>query len=137
MDELTIPFLGATRAARQYPFGELHREGATLVMGSDWPVSSPDPLAAIHVAVNRILHEAPAGTPPLGVGQELTLATALVAYTAGSAWINHDPYGGQIEVGRRADLAVLDRDPFAGPVQEIGVTGVDRTYVRGELVHAR
>ena len=37
----------------QYPFGGLHRAGARLVMGSDWPVTSPDPLAAIHIAVDR------------------------------------------------------------------------------------
>ncbi|MGW5118462.1 amidohydrolase, partial [Streptomyces noursei] len=53
MDELTIPFLGPERAGWQYPFGSLLRAGATLAAGSDWPVSSPDPLAGLHVAVNR------------------------------------------------------------------------------------
>ena len=53
MVELTLPYLDRDRAGWQYPFGDLHRAGARLVMGSDWPVSTPDPLAAIHVAVNR------------------------------------------------------------------------------------
>ena len=53
MDELTIPFLGEPRWTWQYPFGSLVRQGATLVMGSDWPVSTPDPMAEMHVAVNR------------------------------------------------------------------------------------
>ena len=53
MTELTLPFLGEERGAWQYPFGELARAGARLAAGSDWPVSSPDPLAAIHTAVNR------------------------------------------------------------------------------------
>ena len=53
MTQLTLPFLGPERAAWQYPFGDLHRAGARLVMGSDWPVSTPDPLQAMHVAVNR------------------------------------------------------------------------------------
>ncbi|MDX6367808.1 MAG: hypothetical protein QOK30_2884, partial [Nocardioidaceae bacterium] len=53
MSELTIPFLGPARTTWQYPFGGLRRAGARLVMGSDWPVSSPDPLAAIHTAVTR------------------------------------------------------------------------------------
>ena len=53
MVELTLPFLGEERTRWQYPFGALHRAGARLVMGSDWPVSTPDPLAAIHTAVNR------------------------------------------------------------------------------------
>jgi len=136
MDELTIPFLGAQRAARLYPFADLHRDGATIVMGSDWPVTSADPLAGIHVAVNRAGHEAPPGTPPLAAGQALPLPVALAAYTAGSAWINHvEHLAGTIRTGMRADLVVLDRDPFEGPVEELAHTRVDRTYVDGELVH--
>src|SRR4051795_3159129 len=59
MDELTIPFLGRERSTWQYPFGGLHRAGARLVMGSDWPVSSPDPIAAIHTAVTRTAYDEP------------------------------------------------------------------------------
>ena len=55
MDELTIPFIGPERAGRQYLFGDLHRSGARLAAGSDWAVSSANPLRAIHVAVNRAL----------------------------------------------------------------------------------
>ena len=57
MDELTMPFLGDERSTWQYPFGALHRAGARLVMGSDWPVTSPDPLAAIHTAVTRTSYD--------------------------------------------------------------------------------
>jgi predicted amidohydrolase YtcJ len=54
LDTLTLPFLQQGAEARQYPFGELHTHGARLAAGSDWPVSSADPLAAIHVAVTRV-----------------------------------------------------------------------------------
>lgn len=137
MDKLTIPFLGQRRSEWQYPFGDLFRDGATLVMGSDWPVSTPDPLAAIHVAANRIAPDAPAGTPPLGEEQRLSLATALAAYTAGSSWINHDAGGGTIAPGNRADLVLLDRDPFDAPTGEIAAARVARTYVDGQLVYER
>jgi len=53
MDDLTIPFLGEPRWRWVYPFASLVRAGAMLAMGSDWPVSSPDPIEQIHVAVNR------------------------------------------------------------------------------------
>ena len=43
MDDLTIPFLGADRTRWQYPFAALHRAGARLVAGSDWPVTTADP----------------------------------------------------------------------------------------------
>ncbi|MCL6734563.1 amidohydrolase [Streptomyces neyagawaensis] len=137
MDELTLPFLGAERGARQYPFGDLLRAGATLAAGSDWPVSSPDPLQAVHVAVNRVSPDAPDGTPEFLPGQRLDLGTALAAYTAGSAHVNHlDTLTGSITVGKAADLVVLDRDPFAGPPEEIAATRVLETFVDGRRVHA-
>lgn len=144
MDELTIPFLGSERAALQYPFGDLLRAGARLVAGSDWSVSSPNPLWGIHVAVNRAVpDEAPNASgeqrpcEPFYPEQALTLAQALTAYTAGSAWVNHlDEVTGTVEAGKYADLVVLDRDPFARPALEIADTRVLRTYVEGRLVFA-
>ena len=135
MDELTIPFLGPERAAWQYPFGDLLRSGATLAAGSDWPVSSPDPLAGLHVAVNRTPPDADGGRVFLP-GQRLDLATALAAYTAGSAHVNGLDDAGELRPGNLADLVVLDRDIFAGPPQAIGQARVERTYVGGSLVHA-
>ncbi|MEV7045616.1 amidohydrolase [Amycolatopsis sp. NPDC051061] len=133
MDELTIPFLGAERASWQYPFGALLRSGATLAAGSDWPVSSPDPLQGIHVAVNRIPYgeDVPAFLP----GQRIDLAAAIAAYTAGSAYVNHLDDTGAIRPGHRADLVVLDRDPFAGPDREIGAAKVAMTFTGGRCVH--
>jgi predicted amidohydrolase YtcJ len=140
MDELTIPFLGGRRTGWQYPFGALHRAGARLAAGSDWSVSSPNPLWGAHVAVTRTTPEDPgyaSAAGPFLPEQALDLATALTAYTAGSAYVNHlDHRTGTIEVGRDADLAVLDRDPFDHPAAEIGHARVTRTYVRGEMVYA-
>ncbi|MEV4954792.1 amidohydrolase [Paenarthrobacter nitroguajacolicus] len=133
-DELVVSHLGEERAAAQFPHGSLARSGARLAMGSDWPVSSVDPFAAIHTAVTRTAYGDTADTPPLGYDQELTLATAINAYTAGSAWANHDSEGGRIRVGNRADLVVLDRDPFEFQVHEIGSTRVERTVVSGTTV---
>ncbi len=133
MVDLTLPFLGAERSTWQYPFGDLHRAGARLVMGSDWPVTTPDPLAAIHTAVNRTSYGEPgrAGSEPFLPEQALSLTTAFAAYTSGSAWTNHRDDAGILAPGYAADLVVLDRDPFAGPAAEIGAAGVVRTYVAG------
>jgi predicted amidohydrolase YtcJ len=139
MVDLTLPFLGDPRSAWQYPFGDLLRSGAVLAAGSDWSVSTPDPMAAIHVAVNRKAapgHEEGEYEAFLPE-QAIDLATSLTAYTAGSAWVNHlDETTGTIEVGKLADLAVLDRDPFAGPADEIGATRVLQTFVEGQRVYA-
>ena len=67
MTELTLPFLGQERAGWQYPFGSLSRSGAQLCFGSDWPVSSANPLWEMHTAVNRTV--AP-GYPYAGPGRE-------------------------------------------------------------------
>jgi predicted amidohydrolase YtcJ len=136
MDELTIPFLGDARAALQYPFGELVASGAHLCAGSDWPVSSPNPLLGAHVAVNRVLpHARGAEAEPFYPRNRVDLATVLRAYTSGSAYVNHlDDVTGRLEVGLLADLAVLDRDPFAGLADEIGSTRVVATYVEGRSV---
>ncbi|MEU9040548.1 MULTISPECIES: amidohydrolase [unclassified Kitasatospora] len=135
MDELTIPFLGPERAAWQYPFGDLQRAGATLAAGSDWPVSSPDPLAGLHVAVNRMEPEATDGRVFLPE-QRLDLGSAIAAYTAGSAYVNGHDDAGVLAAGRLADLVVLDRDILTGPAERIAHARVERTYVGGELVHA-
>jgi predicted amidohydrolase YtcJ len=137
MDELTIPFIGPERTARQYVFGDLLRSGARLAAGSDWAVSSANPLRAIHVAVNRSLQGATgAEAEPFLPGQRLELGEALAAYTIGSAYVNHlDDETGTIAPGKLADLVVLDRDPFAAPASEIGSTGVLATYVQGEPVY--
>jgi predicted amidohydrolase YtcJ len=134
MDELTIPFLGQERSARQYLFRDLLDTGARLASGSDWAVSSANPLRAIHVAVNRTLPGT--GYEPFLPGQRLDLAEALAAYTFGSAYVNHlDDQTGTIEPGKLADLVVLGRDPFEHPAQDIGSTPVAATYVQGEPVY--
>lgn len=136
MVDLTLPFLGAPRSAWQYPWGDLYRAGTHLASGSDWSVSSPDPMAAIHVAVNRMAapgHEEgdyEAFLPE----QSLDLLTAMTAYTAGSAYANHLDQTGTIEVGKLADLVVLDRNPFDAPPAEIGLTRTMQTFVEGECV---
>ena len=141
MDELTIPFLGPERAGRQYLFGDLLRSGARLAAGSDWAVSSANPMRAVHVAVNRSLPGATgAEAEPFLPAQGLELAEALAAYTAGSAYVNHldgDGGTGAIEPGMLADLVVLERDPFAHPPGDLGSTRVLATYVQGDAVYQR
>ncbi|MEU3610643.1 amidohydrolase [Streptomyces sp. NPDC035033] len=134
MDTLTIPFLGPERASWQYPFGSLLRAGATLAAGSDWPVSSPNPIEGVHVAVNR----RDPGTPDAPVfypEERIDLISALTAYTAGAAHVNGVDDAGSLLPGHLADLVVLDRDVLAAPADEIAEARVERTYVGGRLVY--
>ena len=133
MDDLTIPFIGTERARLQYPFGDLHAAGTVLALGSDWPVTTADPLQQLEVAARRVDPEH-REKPPFLAEQRIPLPVALAAGTAGSAYVNHDAEGGSLAVGRRADLAVLDRDILAPGTFPADAT-VTHTVARGRLVH--
>ena len=135
MDVLTIPFLGPERATWQYPFGSLLRSGARLAMGSDWSVSTANPLLEMEVAVERVAPDERGRKPPFLPEQRLTAEEALEAFTLGSAYVNHlDEATGSLAVGKRADLALLDRDPFAPDGGPIGDARVVATFVDGVAV---
>jgi predicted amidohydrolase YtcJ len=135
MDELTLPFLGEARSRLQYPFGDLQRSGAVLAMGSDWGVTTANPLEQIEVAVTRVgpKHR---GVEPFLSHQRLDLPTALAAFTAGSAYVNHDDAGGSLEPGKRGDFAILDHNVFATGSLPSDAT-VEFTVVQGQVVYTR
>ena len=111
-----------------------------MCAGSDWSVSSPDPLAGAHVAVNRT---SPGG-PELSVpepflpDQALSPEAIFAAYTAGSARVNGlENATGAIAPGLDADFAVVDADLASGGAAEIGQGSVVATWVRGEVAYQR
>ena len=139
MDDLTVPGIGPERARRQYPFVDLLARGTRLAMGSDWAVTTADPLKQLEVAITRT-DPGNRGNAPFLPEQRLPLDAALDAFTAGSAYVNHDGQAGDLAVGRRADLVLLDRDLFAP-----GFAAPDRapladakavlTVAAGQVVH--
>jgi predicted amidohydrolase YtcJ len=134
MDVLTIPFIGQ-RWHWQYPFRSLRSAGAVLAMGSDWSVTTANPLWEIEIAVERRYRE-PFGDREVFLPDErLDLIDALAAFTAGSAYVNHLDETGSLEVGKLADLAILDRDLFDRGAGAIGEATVIGTFVEGAAVH--
>lgn len=137
LTELTVPFLGQDRVDLMYPFGSLLRHGAVLAMGSDWPVTTPDPLQQMEVAVTRVGPQS-RENPPFLPDQAIPLAAAVNGFTNGSAYVNHDERdAGSLEVGKRADVVVLDRDLFAPHAGPIGDARVELTISAGTVVHDR
>jgi hypothetical protein len=128
------PLVGEERFARLYPFGSIRRSGAVMACGSDWPVSTPNPLAEIEVAVTRTPLEA-RDEAPMMPDERLDLAAVLSAFTRGSAYVNRDDEAGSIEIGKRADLAVLDRNVFDRTLGPIGEARVEMTLAAGRVVH--
>jgi len=133
---------GPERSARMYLTRSLLDSGATLVWGSDWPVTGVDPLDGIETAVTR---RYPGGKNPQGVedaswipAQRVTLPEAVAAYTASGAYLLHDEAErGTIAVGKLADLVVLSRNLFAADPLAIHAIEVDMTLVGGQVVFER
>src|SRR6266540_3102361 len=135
MRNLCVPFFGPERTATQYPFASIRAAGGTLAFGSDWPVSTPDPLKEMQVAVTRVPYDE-RDVEPFLPHERLELDHALDAFTIGTAFVNHlDAETGSIEPGKLADLVVLDRNLFEADPMSIGEARVLLTLVDGEPVH--
>ena len=133
MDELTIPFLGPDRAPLQYPFAALHASGASLAFGSDWSVSTANPLEEMEVAIRRA-DPSTRDIQPFLPEQGLPLPLALAAFTTGSAHVNGDDDAGSIGEGNRADLVVLDRNLFDFADATVADARVEHTIAAGRVV---
>ncbi len=133
--ELTTPFIGEERARRMYPIRAVADAGGRLAFGSDWSVSTANPFPQIETAVTRVDPETHA-TQPLNPEQAISVEQAIAAFTIGSAWVNgHDDETGSIEVGKLADLIVVDRDLFSIEPVEISDARVLLTLFGGRPVH--
>ena len=135
MKNLDFPAVGPERALRLLPIHSLVAAGARIAGGSDWPVSSIAPLSAIQVALTR---QAPAGEGDevLNPDERVDLETMLAAYTLEDAYLQHeDDVTGSIEVGKAADLVILDRNLFETPPREIGNAKVLLTFLAGDEVY--
>jgi len=133
--DLTLPILGPDRSRRLYAIGSVARTGAVIAGGSDWSVSSMNPLEAIEVALTRRgPDDAPGGAwlPE----ERADLETMLRAYTVNGAWLCRDEKArGSLEAGKAADIVVLDRDLFEVPVHEISRVKVLLALLDGRPVY--
>jgi len=102
-------------------------------MGSDWPVTSADPLQQMEVAVRRVGHETRDAEPFLP-HEAIPLAAALAGFTSGSAYVNHDDDAGTIEVGKRADLVTPTFDAASTIVYAAGRGDVVDVWADGRQV---
>jgi predicted amidohydrolase YtcJ len=135
--DLTEPVLGPARSRWLYPIGSVLETGAVVAGGSDWSVSSMNPLEAIQVGVTRRGPDADSGAA--WIPEEMAPLDAMIrAYTINAAYARFaDSTTGSITVGKLADLVLLDRDLFAIPAGEIARTKVRTTILGGRIVFLR
>jgi predicted amidohydrolase YtcJ len=127
--------LGEERANRAWPCRDLLDAGATLVLGSDWPIAPYDPRAVLAAAQLR----RPATRPdlaPVQPEQALTAIQALHGYTTGPARAaSEEDQTGRIAVGYNADLTAFAADPLTTPAHDLISTPITLTVVAGNIQH--
>jgi hypothetical protein len=127
-------FWGA-RHRRAYAYQTMRAAGVSLALGSDVPVDTCDPLRILHAAIQRRDDQTPERSSWLPE-QALTLTQALWGYTVGAAYAGgQEARQGSLEVGKLADLVVLDADPFTTPTEHLAGATVAATLVGGNLVY--
>lgn len=137
--DLTVPKLGPDRMRWIYPMQSVAKHGAVMAMGSDWSVSSINPLDGIEVAVTRRdPEESESKGSPFIPEEQLDLRTALAAYTIGSAYANYwEKETGSLEIGKSADLIVLSENVFEAPAPRINEAKVMLTLFEGKKVYEK
>jgi len=135
--ELNVPQVGWERIMLFYPIGSLKAAGTRIVGGSDWFVTTLNPLYAIEVALRRQDPDQSEGTV-LNEMERVDLQTMIEAYTTRGAWQMHrENVAGSIEPGKTADLVVLDRNLFNIPTTEISETEILMTVFDGRVVYEK
>jgi len=133
--DLTLPFIGPERGRWIYAIGSLFDSGAVVAFGSDWDVSSANPLEEIEVALTRRASSDGKGDAFIP-DERIKLRDALAAFTINAAYVNHlEAETGSIEVGKLADLVVIDRNLFAIEPTEISEAQVLLTLLGGDPVY--
>jgi len=133
--DLDVPMLGEERTWQMYPIAGVQEAGGRIVGGSDYWVTDLDPLLAIETAITRQDPWTNEG-PVLNEDERVDLATMIDAYTINGAYqMGLENEQGSIEVGKRADFVVLDRNLFELPGAEINEARVMMTIFDGRTVY--
>lgn len=118
------------RTRLAYRMKALLEAGLEVAASTDAPVVSANPILNVHDMVNRRT----AGGAAFNPDERITVAQAVRAYTAGSAYAAHQEHEkGCITTGMLADFAVLSQDLFTIAAEEIAATTVTATVVGGVL----
>jgi predicted amidohydrolase YtcJ len=126
------------RAYHYWPIKDLLASGADVCIGSDWPsaAASMDPWPALEAMVTR-RHPGRDETETLWGEQAISLEQALEIFTlSGAKAYRLEQLTGSVEVGKSADLLVLNQDLFRVPASRISETRPALTLFEGKTVYS-
>ena len=142
-DEIAMEFLGPERFEQLYPLASIQRNGGRVTLGSDYPVSwigkdALNPLFNIEMAVTRQRAGDKDYPVQARANERLSVDQAIRAHTVDAAWqIRMEDIIGTLERGKKADLVVLDKDPYLTDPYQIHDIGIDVTMSNGRLVYLK
>lgn len=125
------------RARYSYAWNSFLKHHVKLAFGTDWPVEPLNPMVGLYAAITR---QDTLGFPEGGWYPEerISLAQAVIAYTAGSAYAaKNESWSGTLQPGRVADFVILDRDIFNATPVEMLHAKVLATYIGGNAVYSK
>ncbi len=133
--ELNIPAIGAERTSWMYPIQSVKDAGGMVAFGSDWSVSTANPFYQMETAITR-MDSNDYSIAPFIPGEAIDIETAIDAFTINAAFLNkHETDTGSIEVGKYADLIVLDQNLIDIDSRSISDTRVLLTLLEGNAVY--
>ena len=133
---IQVPYLGQKRADEEYPMKSFFDEGVVAASSSDYPVTIPcNPLEAIQFGITRSEFNTTDSSEVLWPEERVTLEQMIRSFTINGAYANFlEKETGSIEVGKKADLIVLDKNLFEIPVTDIYKAKVLMTLFEGKDV---
>jgi predicted amidohydrolase YtcJ len=134
--DIQVPYLGQKRADKEYPMASFFNEGVIVASSSDYPVTIPcNPFIAIQTGITRSEPNNSDPTNILWPEESVTLEQMIASFTINGAYANFvEHITGSIEIGKSADLIVIDSDLFKMPLNNISKTKVLQTIFKGKVV---
>ncbi len=128
---------GSGRIGNSYSWNDMASKGIRLIFSSDAPIEPMNPMEGIQAAVTRMGFDEEPRTP-WRPDQCLSIETAVKSYFSHAGWsTGKDDLFGFIAPGKKADLTVLDKDPFSVPQDAIRHIGIKMTIVDGKVVYTK
>jgi len=122
--DLEVELMGNTRLHDQIPMRDIYETGANITLSSDWDVSSLNPFVGMMHSLQRGHQSLP------------NIRDAIEAYTINAAYsLNQEDKLGSIEVGKLADIVIVNKDILKVPTKNIGKTKTLMTILDGEVIY--
>ena len=142
-------YTGMDRIAHTYPINSFFKSGCVVANASDYPITAvPNPFVGMEIGVTRIApdnyhpwvlnYDDPRIHGDFWPEERACIEDMIDSFTIAQAYANFvDDVSGSIEVGKEADIIVVDQNVLTCKSEDIGLAQVERTLFRGETLYKK